>query len=73
MENKNYITGKIVPQLLKQKIIYVRGCEDTEFITIDNVEVKELEDVGFALTIPYSLVVTLSKYSERDVKHIFKS
>ena len=71
MENRNYITGKIVPELLKQKIIYVKDCDDTEFVTIENVEVKELSDVGFALTIPYSVVVTLTKYSERDVKHIF--
>jgi len=70
MEIKNYITGKLVPELLRQKIIYIDGCDDTEFINIDSCEVKELTE-AFALTVPFAVDVQLSRYSERDVKHKF--
>lgn len=70
MDTKNYIAGKLVPELLRQKIIYIDGAEDTEFINIDEVEVKELTE-AFALTKPYSVDVKLSRYSERDIKHEF--
>ena len=70
MEIKNYIIGKLVPELLRQKIIYIEGCADTEFINIDTVDVKELNE-AFALTKPYAVDVQLSRYCERDVKHIY--
>lgn len=68
MEIKNYIAVKLVPELLKQKIIYIDSCDETEFINIDSVDVKELNE-AFALTKPYSVDVKLSRYSERDVKY----
>lgn len=67
MEIENYIVGKLVPELLRQKIIDIDGCDETEFINIDEVEVKELCE-AFALTKPYSVDVTLSRYCQRDVK-----
>lgn len=70
MEAKNYIAGKLVPELLRQKIIYIEGSDDREFINIDEVEVKELAE-AFALTKPYAVDVKLSRYSERDIKHEF--
>lgn len=70
MEIKNYIIGKLVPELLRQKIINIEGSNDTEFINIDSVEVNELNE-AFALTKPFSVDVQLSRYSERDVKHDF--
>lgn len=70
MEITNYIIGKLVPELLRQKIIYIDGCSDTEFINIDSVNVKELNE-AFALTKPFSVDVKLSRYSERDIKHEF--
>ncbi|CAO1441277.1 unnamed protein product [Diamesa tonsa] len=71
MENKNYIVGKLVPKLLKEKIIYIEGTDEREFINIDSVVVDDLADVGFALTKPYSVKVKLSRYSERDNVHEF--
>ena len=68
MEIKNYIAVKLVPELLRQKIIYIDGADDTEFINIDSVDVKELNE-AFALTKPYAVDVKLSRYAERDVKH----
>lgn len=70
MEIKNYIAVKLVPELLRQKIIYIDGADDTEFINIDSVDVKELNE-AFALTKPYAVDVKLSRYAERDVKHEF--
>jgi hypothetical protein len=70
MEISNYIVGKLVPELLRQKIIFIDGCDDTEFINIDSVDVKELTE-AFALTKPYAVDVVLSRYCERDVKHKF--
>lgn len=70
MEITNYIIGKLVPELLRQKIIYIDGCSDTEFINIDSVDVKELNE-AFALTKPFAVDVKLSRYCERDVKHEF--
>ncbi|KAL7020211.1 hypothetical protein ACKWTF_011417 [Chironomus riparius] len=70
MEITNYIAGKLVPELLRQKIIYIDGADDTEFINIDSVDVKELNE-AFALTKPYAVDVKLSRYAERDVKHEF--
>lgn len=70
MEEKNYIIGKLVPELLRQKIIDIKGSDETEFINIDSVDVKELTE-AFALTKPYAVDVQLSRYCERDVKHIF--
>lgn len=70
MEITNYITGKLVPELLRQKIIYIDGSSDTEFINIDSVDCKELNE-AFALTKPFSVDVKLSRYSERDIKHEF--
>lgn len=70
MEIKNYIAVKLVPELLRQKIIYIDGCDETEFINIDSTDVKELNE-AFALTKPYSVDVKLSRYCERDVKHEF--
>lgn len=70
MEIKNYIIGKLVPDLLRQKIIDIPGTDETEFINIDTVDVKELNE-AFALTKPYSVDVQLSRYCERDVKHHF--
>jgi hypothetical protein len=67
---KHYIAGKLVPELLRQKIINIDGADETEFINIDEVEVKELTD-AFALTKPYSVDVKLSRYSERDIKYEF--
>lgn len=71
MENKNYIVGKLVPKLLKEKLIYIDGTDEREFINIDSVDVEDLADVGFALTKPYSVKVKLSRYSERDNVHEF--
>lgn len=70
MDIKTYISGKLVPELLRQKIIYIEGADDMEFINIDSVQVNELTD-AFALTKPYAVDVQLSRYSERDVKHTF--
>lgn len=70
MDNKNYIILKLVPELLKQKIIYIDGADETEFINIDSVDVNELTE-AFALTKPYAVDVKLSRYCERDVKHEF--
>ena len=70
MEITNYIGGKLVPELLRQKIIYIDGADDTEFINIDSVDVNELNE-AFALTKPYAVDVKLSRYAERDVKHEF--
>lgn len=70
MEIKNYIIGKLVPDMLRQKIIDIKGCDETEFINIDSVEVTELNE-AFALTKPFAVDVTLSRYCERDVKHQF--
>lgn len=70
MEITNYIVGKLVPELLRQKIIYIDGADDTEFINIDSVDVNELNE-AFALTKPYAVDVKLSRYAERDVKHEF--
>lgn len=70
MEAKNYIIGKLVPELLRQKIIDIEGSEETEFINIDSVDVQELNE-AFALTKPYAVDVQLSRYCERDVKHKF--
>ena len=70
MDNKNYIILKLVPELLKQKIIYIDGADGTEFINIDSVDVNELTE-AFALTKPYAVDVKLSRYCERDVKHEF--
>lgn len=70
MEITNYITGKLVPELLRQKIIDIDGCDETEFINIDSVDVQELNE-AFALTKPFSVDVKLSRYCERDVKHEF--
>jgi hypothetical protein len=70
MDNKNYIALKLVPELLKQKIINIEGADETEFINIDSVDVKELTD-AFALTKPYAVDVKLSRFSERDVHHEF--
>jgi hypothetical protein len=70
MEITNYIVGKLVPELLRQKIIYIEGCTDMEFTNIDSVEVNELNE-AFALTKPFSVDVKLSRYSERDIKHEF--
>lgn len=70
MDTKSYIALKLVPELLKQKLIYIDGAEDVEFINIDTVDVKELTE-AFALTKPYSVDVQLSRFSERDVKHKF--
>lgn len=70
MEIKNYIIGKLVPDMLRQKIIDIKGSSETEFINIDSVEVTELNE-AFALTKPFSVDVTLSRYCERDVKHLF--
>ncbi|CRL05479.1 CLUMA_CG018243, isoform A [Clunio marinus] len=67
---KNYITGKLVPELLKQKIINIKGADELEFVYIDSVEAKELNE-AFSLAKPYAVDVTLSRYSERDVKHNF--
>lgn len=70
MEIKNYIIGKLVPDMLRKKVIDIEGCDETEFINIDSVEVNELNE-AFALTKPYAVDVTLSRYCERDVKHKF--
>lgn len=70
MEITNYITGKLVPELLRQKIIDIDGSSETEFINIDSVDVKELNE-AFALTKPFAVDVKLSRYCERDVKHEF--
>lgn len=70
MDTKNYIAGRLVPELLRQKIINIDGADETEFINIDEVEVKELTE-AFALTKPYAVDVKLSRYSERDIKHEF--
>lgn len=70
MEIENYIIGKLVPELLRKKIIDIEGSNETEFINIDSVEVKELTE-AFALTKPYAVDVALSRYCERDVKHKF--
>lgn len=70
MEIKNYIIGKLVPDMLRQKIIDIKGSTETEFINIDSVEVTELNE-AFALTKPFAVDVTLSRYCERDVKHLF--
>jgi hypothetical protein len=70
MDIKSYISGKLVPELLRQKIIYIEGADDMEFINIDSVQVNELTE-AFALTKPYAVDVQLSRYSERDVKHTF--
>lgn len=70
MEITNYITGKLVPELLRQKIIDIDGCDETEFINIDSVDVQELNE-AYALTKPFSVDVKLSRYCERDVKHEF--
>jgi len=70
MEITNYIVGKLVPELLRQKIIDIKGSTDTEFINIDSVDVTELNE-AFALTKPYAVDVQLSRYCERDVKHRF--
>lgn len=70
MEIKNYIIGKLVPDLLRQKVIDIKGSKETEFINIDSVDVTELNE-AFALTKPFSVDVTLSRYCERDVKHKF--
>lgn len=70
MDTKSYIAGKLVPDMLRQKIINIEGSEDLEFINIDSVDVKELTE-AFALTKPYSVDVQLSRFSERDVKHKF--
>jgi hypothetical protein len=70
MDAKSYIALKLVPELLRQKIIYIDGCDDSEFINIDSVDVNELTE-AFALTKPYAVDVKLSRYSERDTKHEF--
>lgn len=70
MDAKSYIAGRLVPELLRQKIINIDGADETEFINIDEVEVKELTE-AFALTKPYAVDVKLSRYSERDIKHEF--
>lgn len=70
METKNYIIGKLVPDMLRQKVINIEGCDETEFINIDSVEVNELSE-AFALTMPFAVDVTLSRYCDRDVKHKF--
>lgn len=70
MDTKSYIALKLVPELLKQKLIYIDGAEDVEFINIDTVEVTELTE-AFALTKPYAVNIVLSRFSERDVKHKF--
>jgi hypothetical protein len=70
MDIKSYISGKLVPELLREKIICIEGADDMEFINIDSVQVNELTE-AFALTKPYAVDVQLSRYSERDVKHIF--
>lgn len=70
MDAKSYIAGKLVPEMLRQKIINIEGSEELEFINIDSVEIKELTE-AFALTKPYSVDVQLSRFSERDVKHKF--
>lgn len=70
MDIKSYIALKLVPKLLKEKLIYIDGAEDVEFINIDSVDVNELTD-AFALTKPYAVDVQLSRFSERDVKHKF--
>lgn len=70
MEITSYIVGKLVPELLRQKIIDIKGSTDTEFINIDSVDVTELNE-AFALTKPYAVDVQLSRYCERDVKHRF--
>lgn len=70
MDIKSYISGKLVPELLRQKIICIEGADDMEFINIDSVSVNELTE-AFALTKPYAVDVQLSRYSERDVKHNF--
>lgn len=71
MEITNYITGKLVPDMLRQKIIDIPGTDETEFINIDSVDVKELNE-AFALTKPFAVDVQLSRYCERDVKHHFR-
>lgn len=70
MEARNYIIGKLVPELLRQKIIDIEGSDETEFINIDSVDVKQLSE-AFALSNPYAVDVQLSRYCERDVKHKF--
>jgi hypothetical protein len=70
MDIKNYIAGKLVPELLRQKIIFIDGCDALEFINIDSVDVNELTE-AFALTKPYAVDVKLSRYCERDIKHEF--
>lgn len=68
MEITNYITGKLVPELLRQKIINIEGADETEFINIDSVDVRELNE-AFSLTKPFAVDVKLSRYCERDVQH----
>lgn len=70
MEIKNYIIGKLVPDMLRKKVINIEGCDETEFINIDSVDVNQLTE-AFALTMPFAVDVTLSRYCERDVKHKF--